>query len=384
MELSIIIPSFNERENVKIISGRIIESLKNQDCAYEILFVDDSKDDTPIILEQLSKEHSQVRYIHRENGRGLGTAVVEGFNKSIGKKIIVMDSDLQHPPELIPLIFQRLKEGTDLIIPSRFVPGGSDGGLNTFRKFVSWTARTIGRISLKRMRNITDCTGGYFGLNRSILHNAQLDPIGWKILMEILVKCEYKTVHEIPYSFVSRHAGESKMSMKEQWNYLKHIAKLIWNSDEDRRFYLFCAIGALGVGVNLISLYILVNFLGLGDLRSSIIASFIAMVNNYLWNDNLTWKKYKKKSLKRRFFQFPKFLIVSVVGIGITALLAQTASWLDLNIFFGQFAGIVAATLWNFKANSLWTWSNKDTNESREKTKVIVSQEPVQLSKQAV
>ncbi|AIQ14740.1 glycosyltransferase [Paenibacillus durus] len=380
MDLSIIIPTFNEKDNVTTISNRIIQAMEKTGSNYEILFVDDSKDETPQILDELSKKFSQIKYIHRTNGRGLGTAVVEGFDKSRGTYIIVMDADLQHPPELLPLILQRLQEGSDLIIPSRFVEGGSDGGLNAFRKLVSWTARMIGRVSIKRMRNITDCTGGFFGLNRNVLINADLDPIGWKILMEVLVKGNYKTVHEIPYSFVSRDAGESKMSGKEQLNYLRHILKLVCSSEEDRKFYIFCLIGLSGVLVNLAMLFILVDILHLGHLRSSIIASFTAMLSNFILNDTLTWKM-KKDGASSLIPKFSKFVVVSSVGIIITALFAQFASWLKISIVFGQMIGIVAATLWNFKINNIWTWSNKEELAKQEERRIVVSQEGIQLSK---
>ncbi|KHL92665.1 hypothetical protein QW71_27965 [Paenibacillus sp. IHB B 3415] len=382
MDLSIVIPTFNEKDNVVTISHRIMKAMENTGSEYEILFVDDSKDETPQVLDNLSKLHPQIHYIHRKNGRGLGTAVVEGFNKSTGNHIIVMDADLQHPPELLPLIFQRLQEGTDLIIPSRFVDGGSDGGLNAFRKLVSWTARMIGRVSIKRMRNITDCTGGFFGLKRDVLIDANLDPIGWKILMEVLVKGNHKTVHEIPYSFVSRDAGESKMSGKEQFNYLRHIMKLIWSSEEDRKFYLFCLIGFSGVFVNLFALYIMIDVLNLGHLRSSVIASLIAMVSNFVLNDTLTWRNINK-GLYRLVPKITKFVLVSSIGIIITAIFAQFASWININIMFGQMVGIVVATFWNFKINNIWTWSDKEEVLTKKYKEIVVSQESVQLSNNA-
>jgi dolichol-phosphate mannosyltransferase len=231
MDLSIIIPTFNEKNNVSTLATKIRTLLQEQKCMYEILFVDDSVDDTPIILEQLSCEFNEVRFIHRHNERGLASAVVNGFEHSQGSYIIVMDADLQHPPELIPLILKRLVQA-DIVIPSRFVPGGSDGGLTLFRKFISAAARGIGCISIKKLRCISDTTSGYFGCKRSVINQVHLYPIGWKILMEILVRGNYQTVHEIPYSFALREAGQSKMNLAEQWNYLRHITRLIWHTPE--------------------------------------------------------------------------------------------------------------------------------------------------------
>lgn len=373
MNLSIVIPTYNEKDNVSVIASRIKNVLEQTSYSYEILFVDDSSDDTPVILDNLSLENPEVRYLHRTNARGLGSAVVDGFSLAKGDYIIVMDADLQHPPDLIPLILKRLSTA-DIVIPSRFIDGGSDGGLNPFRKLVSWTARMIGRISIRRLRDISDCTGGYFGLCRSVIKDANLNPIGWKILMEVLVKGSYNTVHEIPYSFVARDAGESKMSLKEQWNYLRHIFSLVSSSPEDRRFYSFCLVGSLGVLVNIAALGILLGFFQTSGLAASVSASLIAMVHNFWWNDNVTWKGFKQPVLWRRALQFPQFVLVCGLGVAVTAFFARLFISLGWNIFIGQLIGIIVSTYWSFLANNRWTWpcANRQTGSEQ---KLIVTQE---------
>ncbi len=234
VDLSIIIPSFNESSNVETLSRKIMAVLSGLDISYEILFIDDSRDDTPVLLARLAQEFSQVRYVHRENNRGLGTAVVEGFLRSLADFMIVMDADLQHPPELLPEIFKQLKT-YDIVIPSRFIQGGDAGGLNVVRKFISWSARCLGRLLIKRLRDVSDCTGGYFGLRRSVIEGAPLDPIGWKILIEVLVKGQYASICELPYAFHARDAGDSKMGLKEQWNYLRHIVRLMGYKGRDQK-----------------------------------------------------------------------------------------------------------------------------------------------------
>jgi dolichol-phosphate mannosyltransferase len=356
MDLSIIIPTFNEASNVKKIVQQITAILKNNPCHYEILFIDDSQDHTRLILEQLVHEFPVVRTIYRRNKTGLASAVVEGFRHSLGSKIIVMDADLQHPPELLPLILKRLSEA-DIVIPSRFVAGGSDGGLNVIRKAISWTARTIGRLAIKKLRNISDCTGGFFGLNRSVITSSLLDPIGWKILMEVLVKGNYHSIHEIPYTFQIRNSGQSKMSLKEQTNYLKHIVRLISSSPEDRRFYVFCLVGTLGVIVNLISLDLLLNVFHLDDLAASIQAGLIAIVHNFFWNDAFTWQERKQAGIWKRLIQLPQFALVCGLGVTVTTLIAQLLVLFGFSIYSGQFLGIILASRWTFTANNRWTWS---------------------------
>lgn len=226
MELSIIIPTYNEATNVGHLLSRIQAVLDNK-LEYEVWFIDDSSDETPQILAKLSQQFANVFYVHRENARGLGTAIVCGFAKSTGRLIIVMDADLQHPPELLPELVDELRHGAEVVIPSRFIEGGSDGGLNGMRKLISFIARKIGQLAIPRLAPISDCTSGYFGLQRAVIENVPLSPCSWKILIEIIVKGRYQLVKEIPYTFLARNLGESKMSLKEQWNYLRHILRLV-------------------------------------------------------------------------------------------------------------------------------------------------------------
>ncbi|GMA51078.1 dolichol monophosphate mannose synthase [Alicyclobacillus contaminans] len=377
MELSIVIPTFNEKENVRAIVRRIEQALASVPCEYEIWFIDDSRDDTPDALAALAADNARVHFVHREHERGLGTAVVEGFRRSRGRFIVVMDADLQHPPELLPTILQRLRDGIDVVIPSRFVPGGSDGGLNAFRKLVSWTARKIGQLAIRRLRSISDCTGGYFGLHREVIRDARLNPIGWKILMEVLVHGHYETVHEIPYAFQARDAGESKMSLREQWNYLKHIGRLLWSSPEDRRFYVFCMVGALGVVVNLVMMSICLYLLHIRTVAwASILSSCVAMIHNFLWNDRVTWGKQHAHPVKwRRALQMPTFILVSSVGIAITALVAHVFHLLHWHALVGQCLGIIIATAWSFTANNRFTWGTQSDNREQVKRTIRVTHE---------
>ncbi len=361
MDLSIIIPTFNEENSVNLIIKQIITSLKQEICSYEILFIDDSRDNTPVILEQLVQQFQQVRLIHRPNKTGLASAVVEGFQHCRGDKIIVMDADLQHPPTLLPLILTRLSQA-DIVIPSRFITGGSAGGLNGFRRFVSWSARTIGRLALKKLRNISDCTGGFFVLNRSVIKDIPpLDPIGWKILIEVLVKGNYHSIHEIPYTFQTRDNGSSKMRLTEQLNYLRHISRLIMNSPEDRRFYVFCMIGALGVLINLLGLNILLNVFQLDSITASLQASLIAIIHNFFLNDIITWRERKQLVGRKRLTRFPQFLLICGLGIAVTTLAAQLFVLAGISIYGGQLLGIILSSRWTFIMNNKWTWATAET-----------------------
>ncbi len=359
MDLSIVVPTYNERDNVRILTERVLAALAGSGYSFEIVFVDDSRDDTPAILAKLAAEYPCVKFMHRSGERGLASAVVKGFALSCGNYIVVMDADLQHPPELLPIILKRLARA-DVVIPSRFIAGGSDGGLSIFRKLVSWTARLIGQLSVRRLRVISDCTSGYFAFHRSVIANADLDPVGWKILMEVLVKGDYHAVHELPYAFVARGGGESKMTWKDQFDYLRHIVRLARHNPEDARFFTFCLVGAAGVPVNLLGMTILLNMFGLEVGLASVLASLVAMVHNFLWNDSVTWRIQKRPKQWRRWLQFLQFALVSTLGIAITAAFAHTFYISGWSPVAGQLVGIILATWWSFAANDRWTWGRPE------------------------
>ena len=144
--LSVVIPTFNESKNIRNLVAQIDVALKGVD--YEIVFVDDSKDNTPDVIMEVAKEYPQVRMEHRKNGTGLATAVLDGFKLAKGEYMACMDADLQHPPIVLKYMYRAMESGADFCIPSRLIPGGDDGGLNWYRKFVSGTARKIGQVML--------------------------------------------------------------------------------------------------------------------------------------------------------------------------------------------------------------------------------------------
>ncbi len=222
--LSIIVPTYNEKNNIRPLIERLDKALEHID--FEILFVDDSTDDTPALLAEVSSESDHVSYIHRDNEKGLATAVLLGFRKSNGKYLACMDADLQHPPEILLPMYVAMENGADICIPSRLIPGGSDGGLNLWRKTVSSTARNIGKCLLPCLRKISDPTSGLFMFRRQIIENADMRPIGWKIMIELLATATYTNIIQIPYTFCERQSGTSKIDGKVTLQYLQQCFDL--------------------------------------------------------------------------------------------------------------------------------------------------------------
>lgn len=233
-KLSIIIPTYNESGNIESLVSQITQALRG--IEYEVIFVDDSTDNTPEVIRSIMEEDSHIQLNHRTSEKGLATAVLSGFEIAGGDYIAVMDADLQHPPAILRPMYFAMEEGADFCIPSRYIPGGSDGGLNWYRKFVSGTARYIGKILLPCLRKITDPTSGLFMFRKKCIQSEEckMQPIGWKIMIEVLAMADYKTVIEIPYTFQNRENGESKLSAKVTLEYLKQVFELISRGKKHR------------------------------------------------------------------------------------------------------------------------------------------------------
>lgn len=224
-KLSIVVPTYNESENLP----KLVESLERvlKGYKFEIIVVDDSSPDgTGEVAEKLSRKHGNVKVIHRKGKKGLASAVAEGFNYANADILGVIDADLQHPPENICRMLMEI-HGADVVIASRYVDGGRIEGWSRGRRLISKGASLLARLIFPNVRNIKDPVSGFFLLKRRALEGANLNPIGSKILLEILVKGTYDRVVEVPYVFQERKKGKSKLGFKEYLCYLRQIFRLM-------------------------------------------------------------------------------------------------------------------------------------------------------------
>ena len=356
--ISIIIPTYNEKDNVLPLIEKLHSVLSGYN--YEVVFVDDnSRDGTIALVESLSKKYP-VKIIVRKDVKGLATAVVEGFKHAAGQLFVVMDADLQHPPELIPNLLQALEAGADIAIASRYVAGGGMQNWSTTRKIISKGAIILSHILLPASRAVKDITSGFFAVKREVVESAQLKPTGWKILLEILYMGKYQKVVEVPFIFALRTKGTSKLNSRQQIEYLKHIWSLMRRKSEHWRFAKFIAVGLSGVVVNLGIYWLLTRFGGLSsgylDILFSAIAVELSIISNFTLNDFFTFHDRRKRGGNFPF-RLLKFNIISLVAVGI-----QLGSlWLfhhviGINDIIAQGIGIIIGFIWNYIANSLWTW----------------------------
>lgn len=355
-ELSVIVPTYNEAPNVEALVRRVDAALRDV-VDYELVFVDDNSPDGTARVVQRFEDLYPVRVLVRTEDRGLAQSVSEGFRQAKGDLVAVIDADLQHPPERLPDLLQKARAGADVVVGSRYENGGGVEGWTLNRKIVSRGARLLAYVFTPSSKKSTDPLSGFFLVRKAAIDGVVLRPVGYKILLEILVRGRVNRVEAVPYMFADRTAGESKYGLREQKNYLRHLARLAPADTELRRFVKFCLVGGSGVLVNMGLLWFLTEVAGLFYLLSSVIAVEAAIANNFVWNELWTFHDRRRPGSHERLKRLAKFNAVSIGGLGINvAVLWFLTERLGLYYLVSNLFGIAAATLWNFFMNAVWTW----------------------------
>jgi dolichol-phosphate mannosyltransferase len=224
---SIVVPTYKEAENLQPLLRRISGAMSTVRRSYEVIIVDDdSGDGIDRAVKELHARGHPVRLITRVGERGLSSAVIRGFSEANGAILICLDADLSHPPEAIPTLLERLSTTRcDFVLGSRYVPGGStDEQWGALR----WLNSKVATLLAKPFTSVKDPMSGFFAIPRTVYQTAApLDPIGYKIALELMVKCNCAAISEIPIHFAQRRFGRSKLSMTERVNYLRHLSRLL-------------------------------------------------------------------------------------------------------------------------------------------------------------
>jgi len=353
--ISIIVPTYNERDNITALVEKVHSVLAGED--YEIVVIDDnSRDGTAELALSLSARYP-VRVVVRRKERGLASAVVEGFKQSNSRIIGVMDADLQHPPETIPGLLKALEGGADIAIASRYVEGGKLPGWGLTRRLLSKGAIFLAHLLLPSTRQVGDPMSGFFVLQRQVVAQADLIPTGYKILLEVLALGRFQKITEVPYTFTSRSRGESKLGIRQELEYLKHIFSLMKRKGELARFGKFCLVGASGVVVNEGLLWLLRQFGGLPLALASAISVEAAIISNYTFNDYFTFRDRRLPGARPFLTRLVKFNLISLGGLGLNigVLLLFTHAF-GFHYLLANLCGIAVAILWNYFVNFWWTW----------------------------
>ncbi|MEU3978714.1 glycosyltransferase family 2 protein [Streptomyces sp. NPDC026672] len=294
--VTIVVPTFNESANVRQLLHRITESVPAR-LPCEVVFVDDSTDDTPDVIREAAQDCPfPVAVLHRdEPAGGLGGAVVEGLRAAGSEWIVVMDGDCQHPPSLVPeLVATGERAGAGLVVASRYTEGGSRAGLaGSYRVAVSrgatWLAKSL---FPRRLRGISDPMSGFFAIRRSAVTADTLKPLGYKILLELAVRGRPRRVAEVPFVFQERFAGESKSTAAEGLRFLRHLAGLRTASPV-ARMVAFGLIGASGFLPNLAGLWAL-TVLGMHYVPAEILANQFGVAWNFLLIEHLLFRERRR------------------------------------------------------------------------------------------
>ncbi|MEL6768944.1 MAG: glycosyltransferase family 2 protein [Pseudomonadota bacterium] len=348
--ISIVIPTFREVENAPLLLDRLDAFRRAQDLELEVLFMDDDSRDG-IVEAVAARGHDWARVIVRTENRGLSPAVIDGMIAAKHPVIVVMDCDMSHPPEAIPPMMLALSSGQQMVIGSRYVPGGStDDDWGLFRYLNSLVATLLAR----PLTSAKDPMSGFFALRREDFERAdELNPVGYKIGLELIVKCRFENVGEVPIHFTDRVHGESKLTLKEQLKYIKHLRRLyIYRFGTAMDFLQFLVVGASGTVVNLAVLSLL-QVAGSAEQVALAGGIAVSLVTNFLLNRRFTFSYARDRNPWK---QFTGFVTASAVGMIVNF---SVAAWLNATLLADQpfglqlsaVCGIAAGMLFNFIGN---------------------------------
>jgi dolichol-phosphate mannosyltransferase len=363
VSVSLVIPTYNEAENIEILVSRVYQALEKTGRTFEIIIVDDdSPDETWKIAQSFSANYPNQRVIRRINEKGLARAVVRGWELARGEVLAVMDGDLQHPPEVLPLLIRVIDSGTDIAVASRHVRGGGVSNWKLVRRAISWGAGLIATWFLPGvLQKVLDPMSGFFALRKSVIEGTQLNPEGYKILLEVLCRGHYRGVAEVPYTFVERARGGSKLGFRQYLEFGMHLLRLSHDTGELRTFLRYCLVGVTGVFVNSAALITAIAA-GMDYTTSSILAVELAILTNGVLNEFWTFKSISKERANtsarlNRFLQFNSFCAGgALINLGISRSLITYG---DFHYFLGSMVGILAGTFWNYGMNANMTWTRE-------------------------
>jgi len=381
IDLSLIVPTYNESENVSILIPRLVELFQKNKIEFEIIVVDDdSPDGTWRVAKKLAASDERIRVIRRTNKKGLSSAVIDGMGAAKGNALGVIDADMQHDESILPKMLVELK-GYDLVVGSRVVEEGGYGEWGFLRRIMSKSATLLAKIFLPIP--VGDPMSGFFVLRRELFEEVapKINPRGFKILLEFLGRKKGIKAKEVGYVFRTRVHGETKMSSSIIHNYIIALYDIRFGKYISLTFVKYGITGIIGIFVNLFGQYFateVLNLKGGGIVYQSYFKPSIAVVfgfelsvlSNYILNNLWTFSEFKMTGLYENIFGFLKFNLISVIGLVI-----QLSVWrLALEIFqtnfpeffpnyatyFSNLFGILLATAGNYFLNKNFTWRSAE------------------------
>lgn len=355
IELSIIVPTFNESANVPVLIEKLEKALAG--IEWEVVFVDDdSPDQTAEIVAKLAQTNRRVRRILRLGRRGLSTACIEGMLSSHAPFVAVMDGDLQHDEAVLPEMLRQVREGADAAVGTRYASGGSFGEWTGERQEMSKFATRLCKIVAGV--ELSDPMSGFFMLRRASFLNVvrNLSGIGFKILLDIVTSgTEKMKIVEVPFTFRTREAGESKLDSLVIWEFLMLLADKKIGKYIPVRFLSFAAIGGIGVVVHFAILTTLFELFKVEFAWSQGVAAVVAMISNYALNNIITYRDRRKKGW-RWVTGLASFMAVCSLGTFANVGIANYMYAGETNWALAALLGIIVGAVWNYAVTSIYTW----------------------------
>jgi dolichol-phosphate mannosyltransferase len=360
VEFAVVLPTYNERENIGPVLGRLEAALDSiaGGMGWEIVFVDDdSPDGTAEVVCEYARRDPRVRLVHRVGRRGLSSACIEGILATTANFIAVMDADLQHDESILPKMLERLREEPlDVVIGTRNALGGSMGQFSKKRVLLSQVGNAISQAVCRCAPS--DPMSGFFVVRRSFFLEvvSRLQGNGFKILVDMLSSSERPVrFGEVGYTFRKRTYGKSKLDVNTAIEYLFLVLNKAMGGVVPVRFAMFALVGATGVLAHLGCLAVLLFGLHMKFLTAQAIASFVAMTENFFLNNLITYRDRKLRGV-RLVSGLLSFYVACSFGawanvVFARALLSGGAKW-----YLAGLAGIVLSSVWNYSINNLFTW----------------------------
>jgi dolichol-phosphate mannosyltransferase len=357
VELSIVVPTFNERGNVAELVRRLEGVLGGR--SWEVIFVDDdSPDGTADVVLELGRADRRVRCIRRIGRRGLSSACIEGMLASTAPYLALMDADLQHDETLLPRMLDAMKAGAvDIVVGSRYLMPGGLADWQGSRVRISRAATRLSRLVLQS--DLTDPMSGFFMIRREAFAERvrALSGIGFKLLLDLFASSGQPLRHlEMPYRFRGRHSGQSKLDTQVVWEYLMLLLEKLVGRIVPVRFVAFAMVGGLGVGNHLAIVWLLFRGLHVGFAVSQAAATIIAITINFTLNNILTYRDMRLRGWNwlRGWLSFALACGVgAIANVGIASYLFESSqtTWMPAAL-----AGIVVGAVWNYAVTAVYTW----------------------------
>jgi len=365
-DLSVIIPTFNEEDNISRIIEEVDAVFEKSGLSGEILVVDDnSKDRTIALVREIHETKPQVNILVRTSDHGLSQSVADGFVHASSDILVVIDADLSHPPALIPQMYEEIRAGNDVVIGSRYMEGGGIKDWPLKRRMISLGATFLGRLLFP---DIKDPVSGFFAIRKEVVAHATLKPKGYKILLEVLGKGTWENDKEIPFEFVDREIGSSKLKLKTITEYAGQVVDITLYSfihhesaawREWKKVFKFGIVGISGIVVNLgiLQLMLMAEISGYIAL---FIAIVVAILNNFIWNDLWTFRSSPQRATTSVWQRLRLFYTVSAGGSIINYCIALgLTQFLGMSLLLSDTLGILVGFAWNFLVNRRLTWGRR-------------------------